>query len=62
MISPWQFYKFCRDIDLFRNLADVLLIFGVVLVLIVISKGLNRFTSILSVLTKKILRNKTLLL
>jgi hypothetical protein len=58
MVSPWQFYKYSGDIHLFKNLSDVILIFGLIIILLVISKLMNFFTKIGRKLTSKILKNK----
>lgn len=46
MMSPWQIYKYSRDINLFRNLSDVMIIFGIILIILTISKIINHFTNV----------------
>lgn len=60
MLSPGQFYKRQGDMHLFRNLADVAILLGVVFIVLAFMKILNKFTSIKPHLTSKMLQKSIL--
>lgn len=62
MVSPWQYYKYTQDIHLFKNLSDIFILFGIIVICIIVSKLLNKFTKILHSYTKAVIKYKTLII
>jgi hypothetical protein len=53
ILSPWQYYKFSNDIHFYTNTGDVIVLFGVILMIILVAKGILR-------LNKKVFGRKVL--